>query len=171
MNVKHLLFYSLIVSTAPSAAISSEDPYMRSVRLLDAICISSMFQEITFNANAKHLGFASIDKNKLIHIDPSAKYGYEIEYDSETYISIFGEKTNGKQISKNCTITFKGTNHQRAQRMIESNFNFRKIETLRQGVTEISVYLGNLIGTNHQSMIIIQSGHGFISYGIAQAPE
>ena len=142
------------------------------LRVFDALCVGTRFDERTFHASVSLFGDADrIPDDDLQMMSPSHTAGYYLsDGQGGPIAATIGLRRADDIESKNCGITM-SIGFDDAKALVSQRFPVTLVDEFHQGANEFALFEGNLVGYAGNTAISVQGGYELVTVSIFELPE
>ena len=160
-----------IVLLGHDLAIGDERAVSRSVKALDALCVSTQLDRRTLETQVQLFKHRKLRHDSVIKMSPHNETGYAVIVDSSPITVTWGRRKSEDEISRNCTVTIKDLTFSDATSLLQSKYSAEELDRFTYGLSQIAVYRAVLTGYSADMFFSVQSGMGLTALSFFETPS
>lgn len=160
---------TLIVGHDPASG--DERVVSRSVKALDALCISTQLDRRNLDAQVRSFAHRRLPLYSVRKMSPHNDTGYAVMVDSSPVTVTLGRRSAEDETSRNCTVTIKDLAFADATELLQSVYAAKELDRFTHGLSHIAVYRAALAGYAADMFFSVQSGGGITALSFFETPS
>lgn len=152
-------------------AIGDERVVSRSVKALDAFCISTQLNKSNLDAQVQRFEHRELQRDALRIMSLYDLAGYAVIVDNSSVTVTLGRRQSENEISRNCTVTIKDLAFADATKLLQSEYLAKEVGRFTHGLSKIAVYRATLPGYFAEMFFSVQSGGGTTALSLFEKPS
>ena len=152
-------------------AIADERVVSRSVKALDAFCVSTGLERRNLDAQVQRFEHRKLQHDALRIMSLYNLAGYAVMVDNASVTVTLGRRQSEHEISRNCTVTVKDLTFSEATNLLQSKYAAEEVGRYTHGLSKIAVYRATLPRYAADMFFSVQSGADITALSFFETPR
>jgi len=152
-------------------AVGDERVVSRSVKALDALCISTRLDRSNLESQVQLFRHRELRQDSLAKMSPHNEAGYAVIVENSPVTVTWGRRKSEDEISRNCTVTIKDLAFSDAIKLLQSQYSAKELDRFTYGLSQIAVYRAVLADYSADMFFSVQSGNGITALSFFETPS
>ena len=166
-----LAAFAAITFLCQGLARADERVVSRSLKALDAFCISTQLDRQNLDAEVQLYQHRELERDALKIMSLYNLAGYAVVVDNSSITVTLGRRESEDEISRNCTVTIKDLAFADATNLLRSKHSAEEVGRFTHGLSKMAVYRAALPGYAADMFFSVQSGGGITALSFFEKPR